>query len=462
MVSSLALILLFFNIVIKTPIQKIISPLKEKKKPNYRGTVEFEFLSKNIEHMLESLHRATQELEQRVVERTMELKVAKEKISEHARGLEKQVAKRTYEITSILRYTPAVVYMKDIKGRYLLVNSRYEALFHVKNELVRGKFDNQILPGKAAGRFHINDQRVLSEKKPLSFEEGIDQDDGTHTYYSVKFPIFGESGEIFGMCGIASDITDTKKVHEQLRRLSGSMINSQEKERAAVARELHDELGQALTALHMDAYWLRERLKKEGFEGADRADAMCSLIDNTIRDVQSLAIRLRPGVLDDLGLVDALEWYTEEYSNRVRIPCVFKYEPLPEIDETLATAAYRITQEALTNVARHADATGAEVNLLVDDGYMDLKVSDNGKGFEVENISEFEELGLVGMRERASLVGGTLKLESAPGEGTEVCFRVKLFTNEGVTFEQRLSTRFDGGAGVTDSSPAGIDMGNPG
>lgn len=355
------------------------------------------------------------------------LRIAKEELSLYTEELEKQVAKRTSEITSILKYTPAVVYMKDADGKYLLVNSRFEELFHVNNEDVRGKSDADLLSPDVAEQFRVNDEKVLLEGRSLHFEEQISQNDGVHTYLSVKFPIYADSGTLWGICGIATDITDVKKAHEQLRRLSGSIMANQEKERAAIARELHDELGQVLTALRMDAVWLQERLKKEGLQGADRAAAMCSLIDSTIEDVRSLAIRLRPGVLDDLGLVDALEWYTSEFERRAQIPCVFTYKDIPVIDETLATAAYRIAQEALTNVARHARATSVEVNLKMETGHLVLTVSDDGHGFKEHLISENEELGLAGMRERAALVGGTVTVRSNLGKGTRVCFRVRLY-----------------------------------
>lgn len=357
------------------------------------------------------------------------LRIAKEELSLYTKELEKQVAKRTSEVTSILKYTPAVVYMKDAQGRYLLVNSRYEELFHVKNEDARGKSDADLLPAEVARQFRINDERVLSEGTSLHVEEQISQRDGVHTYLSVKFPIYGEAGIIRGVCGIASDITAVKKAHEQLRRLSGSIMANQEKERAAIARELHDELGQVLTALRMDAVWLQEQLEKKGISGVDRAAAMCSLIDGTIENVRSLAIRLRPGVLDDLGLVDALEWYTSEFERRAQIPCVFSYSAIPVMDETLATAAYRIAQEAMTNVARHARANRAKVNLKMDRDDLVLTVSDDGQGFTTQAMSQSEALGLAGMRERAALVGGTLTVDSNPGKGVQVCFRARLYAS---------------------------------
>jgi PAS domain S-box-containing protein len=361
------------------------------------------------------------------------LRAAKEALSRYSRELEKQVAERTSEISSILRNTPAVVYMKDPGGRYLLVNSRFEELFGIKNEAVRGQIDTVVLPAGVAEQFRRHDEYVLAGGASLHVEEQIEQEDGRHTYLSVKFPIYSESGEILGVCGIASDITPVKKAQEQLRRLSGSIMANQEKERAAIARELHDELGQVLTALRMDAVWLQERFKVGDAKGAGRAEAMCALIDTTIEEVRGLAIRLRPGALDDLGLVDALEWYTTEFERRAGVPCIFSGDTLPVIEDTLATAAYRITQEALTNVARHAEATSASVSIRLEDELLCLTISDDGRGFEPSAISDNDELGLAGMRERASLVGGTLTVDSQPQHGTRVCLRVHLNVRPGLS-----------------------------
>jgi PAS domain S-box-containing protein len=221
----------------------------------------------------------------------------------------------------------------------------------------------------------------------------------------------------------------TKKITsilDQLRRLSGSVMANQEKERSAIARELHDELGQVLTALRMDSVWLGNRLKETDTKAYQRVLTMCDLIDQTIEEVRGMAIRLRPGVLDDLGLVDALEWYTSDFEKRTGMTCLFEYHHVPDINDTVATAAYRITQEALTNVARHANASRAEVTLAGKDSMLTLETVDDGNGFNAHNLIETEALGLAGMRERAVLVGGELEIQSHPGKGTRVNFKVPI------------------------------------
>ncbi len=352
------------------------------------------------------------------------LKIAKEKLSRYSKDLERQVSKRTREITNILKYTPAVVYIKDKDGQYRLINSRYEELFNIKSENIQGKTDYDIFPSEAADQFRKNDLRVLAEKTSHQLEEQVPQQDGIHTYLSVKFPLYDGSGETNGVCGISMDITAVKKAQEQLRRFSASIMESQEKERTAIARELHDELGQLLTALRMDLVWMRERLKNTDSKGSERAQTMCHLIDETIDEVRSLSIRLRPGLLDTLGLVDALEWIANDFEKRTGTACIFEHHQVPRLNETLATAAYRIGQEALTNVARHAQASHVELTIKIRNGKLLLSVTDNGRGFDTGILSETKALGVAGMRERAGLVGGELEVQSNPGTGTAVYFRV--------------------------------------
>jgi len=354
------------------------------------------------------------------------LQQAKEELRRYSKDLERLVGKQTREITSILEFTPAVVYIKDKEGRYTLVNTRYEELFGVSRAQVRGKTDDEILSRPMADQFRSSDLRVLNENQSCQVEEQILQADGPHTYLSVKFPIYDESGNISGVCGIMNDITAVKKAQHQLRRLSGSIMANQEKERTAIARELHDELGQVLTALRMDSVWMHDRLKKTDPPASERALTMCKLIDKNIEDVRGMVFRLRPGVLDDLGLVDALDWYTTDFERRTEITCVFDFDNVPPINETIATAAYRITQEALTNIARHANASRVDVSLRTQNSTLTLAVVDNGKGFKASELSESDGLGVAGMRERAGLVGGVLEVLSTPHQGTRVHFNVPI------------------------------------
>lgn len=354
-----------------------------------------------------------------------ELGAAKEELSQYSKNLERQVEGRTREIKGILKNTPNVVYIKDREGRYTLINSRFEELFGLKNADVYGKRDEAIFPKEVAERLKTNDHLVLAGNYTSKIEESIPQDDGMHTHLSIKFPLYDENRTVYGLCGISTDITALKRAQDQLRRLSGRIMDSQEKERTAIARELHDELGQILTALRMDAIWIKDHLGKADPRATDRISRICHLIDKTIDDVRGIAIRLRPGVLDDLGLTDALEWFTAEFEKRSGIVCIFNHHNIPFLKNIIATAAYRITQEALTNVARHSFASHVDVGLRTENGTLILNVEDNGVGFNAHCLSD-NCLGIAGMQERAGLVGGHLEIKSRPGKGTKVHFIVPM------------------------------------
>ena len=355
------------------------------------------------------------------------LQMAQEELGRYTRGLEKQVQERTREITSILRYTPDVVSIKDRDGNYTLINACFEKILGRSNEEVIGMSDADIFPGDVARQFRENDLKVLRERRSFQFDEQMPHGDGTiHYYLSVKFPFYGEDGEASGVCEISTDITEVKKAQDQLRRLSGSIMASQEKERAAIARELHDELGQVLTALRMDSVWMSKRLIDLDPQAATRARDMCRLIDKNIEDVRGMAIRLRPGVLDDLGLVAALEWYTTDIERRSEVLCSFEHQVIPPIGDAVATAAYRIAQEALTNAVRHARAASVSVTLEVVGHRLVLVVKDDGQGFDIDAIAESEGIGVAGMQERANLVRGRFRVRSSPGQGTEIRLEVPL------------------------------------
>ncbi|MBF0209846.1 MAG: PAS domain S-box protein [Desulfamplus sp.] len=220
---------------------------------------------------------------------------------------------------------------------------------------------------------------------------------------------------------------ELKRVHDQLRKLSGNIMAAHENERRAVARELHDHLGQVLTALKMDSVWLEKYLEPIDPDAANRASRICSLIDDTIADVRAMAFRLRPGLLDDLGLVDALESLVRDFEKRSDVWFLFRHTPIPEIDDTVATALYRIAQEALTNALKHSKATEISVDLTAelpkdsnDKGCLKLSVEDNGCGFSSVENREYHGLGLTGMRERATLVGGKLEIFSELNIGTKI------------------------------------------
>ncbi len=212
----------------------------------------------------------------------------------------------------------------------------------------------------------------------------------------------------------------------QLRELAARLVSVREEERKHMARELHDELGQSLTALKIDLRTLQRRLPNPADLPA-RLDAMLGLVDGTIAATQRLATELRPGILDDLGLVPAIQWQVEEFGRRTGVPATLRIDGAPvPLDDRIATAAFRVLQESLTNIARHARASTVTVTLQLDAGGLALAVHDDGVGIAAARRDDPHALGLLGMRERAMRWGGQFTIEPRDGGGTTVRLRVPL------------------------------------
>jgi two-component system sensor histidine kinase UhpB len=217
-----------------------------------------------------------------------------------------------------------------------------------------------------------------------------------------------------------------RRSHEQLRALTGHLQFVREEERTRIAREVHDELGQALTGLKIDLSWLAGKLP--GARGLQtKMKSMSAQIDATIHTVRRIATELRPGVLDSLGLAAAIEWQAAEFQERTGIRCEMKIDVTEKIwERNFSTACFRIFQETLTNIIRHANATCVEVRLAQDDHELVLTVSDNGRGITETEIAHPRSIGLAGMKERATQVGGEVSFSGQPGQGTVVTLRVPL------------------------------------
>ena len=256
-------------------------------------------------------------------------------------------------------------------------------------------------------------------------------------YIRTEIPII-ENGMLVRAWGITRDVTELKQAEEErerslehLRALAGQLQNSREEERKRVAREIHDQLGQALTAIKIDFSSLLCELPVGANQPTRRTASILKLVDESIQTVRRISTELRPGILDDLGLVAALEWAGEDFQARTGTTCRLD---LPQgniaVSPEQATAIFRIFQETLTNVARHADAAGVEVRLSKEDSDLTLEVHDNGKGIPEDRLSNGESLGILGMRERALLLGGEVTISGTGGNGTTVRVRIPVASSE--------------------------------
>ena len=212
---------------------------------------------------------------------------------------------------------------------------------------------------------------------------------------------------------------------EQLQQLTAGLLMAREEERTSIAREIHDVLGQTLTALKMDVAWIRSRSPDAVPAVVQKMAAMTGLIDETIVTVRRIATSLRPAVLDDLGLAAAVEWQSQEFEHRTGIRCALRTSiDEEELDPLLSTALFRIVQESLTNVARHSRASLVSVTLEHSSTDLLLEIRDDGIGISATDAANTRSIGLTGMRERAQLVGGGLSISGAAGAGTTVRVRV--------------------------------------
>jgi two-component system, NarL family, sensor histidine kinase UhpB len=253
--------------------------------------------------------------------------------------------------------------------------------------------------------------------------------DGSTMWVEGDYMCFYDAtGRITGHFGIQRDVTDRtlaaqelERSRAELRALAARLQTTREEERTRIAREIHDELGQALTALKLDLAWLETKEPRRN-SGAFRLTDLSTTtrIDETMEVVRRIASELRPSVLDQLGLEAAIEYQVQETARRTGIAVTLQAEEFPKLPDEVASHAFRIIQEALTNVTRHSKATRVDVAVRRVGGAITLAVEDNGIGFQPQSLSGLRSLGLVGMRERALACGGTLTIRGTPGVGTAI------------------------------------------
>jgi signal transduction histidine kinase len=217
---------------------------------------------------------------------------------------------------------------------------------------------------------------------------------------------------------ILRDVTERVRAQEERIAFAAAVNVAREEEKTRVARELHDELAQSMTALKMDTIWVLENIPAPTAAVTAKLTEMLAMVDGMVASTRRIAADLRPLMLDDLGLVPAIEWLAQNFGRRTGVDCVLKIEEDVELHEPYATAVFRIVQESLANVAKHAAASKVEVRIERLPGAVVLQVRDDGRGFVPDAPRKPYSLGLMGLRERTELLNGTIRIESRPGRGT--------------------------------------------
>jgi signal transduction histidine kinase len=247
--------------------------------------------------------------------------------------------------------------------------------------------------------------------------------------------VYDEKGRITGHLGIQRDITDRHRAaaevaqsREELRALAARLESVREEERTRIARELHDELGQALTGLKLDLAWMDRRLSRHAQpEVVDRCASILGRLDDVMIAVRRIITELRPSVLDQLGLADAIEWQAQDFASRTGLELELDLQCFGTSPSgPIASAVFRMLQEALTNIAKHARASRVRVALSIEGEMLSLDVTDDGRGISRDEMRGTHSLGLLGLRERAIALGGSVNVFSEGASGTTVSLRLPL------------------------------------
>ncbi|HZX31801.1 MAG TPA: response regulator [Rhodocyclaceae bacterium] len=376
-----------------------------------------------------AFHELQRRLEHRVRERSANLAAANQR-------LEKEIAERRQaeeRFRTMLEAVPDAIVIVDDGGRIVLVNSQSEKLFGYGRDELSGQPLDILIPERF--RALHRDQVGTWVAAPRPRFAGRHQDlfglrrDGSEFPAEISLnPLVTDDNYL--VISAIRDVSARKEAERELlesrqllRNLTTHREAVREEERKTIARELHDELGSSLTALKVDISLMKMEIG-DNIGALKRLGNMRELVEHTIGIVRQVSTSLRPSVLN-LGLVPALEWLVQDFRRRTELACSLRADAEVTMDDAQATAVFRIVQESLTNVLRHADARRVDVVLNCCERGMELTVRDDGRGFDPSSVGG-ESFGLLNIRERATILGGEATVESEPGEGTRVSIRIPL------------------------------------
>lgn len=387
------------------------------------GTYEDITLQKQAE---EALYRAHMQLEERVQDRTKELR----KEIEIRREAEKALRESQATLQKIIETMPVGIWIADRTGHIIAANPEAQRIWggaggdgqvlYSMHKARQGRAGRQIatvdaLLAQAAGQGQGIREEVID----------IEAFDGARKKVLMSaYPLLDETQQLIGAIALNQDISDRVQREEELRQLSTHLQTVREDERTRIAREIHDELGGVLAAVKFDLS-TPIRSGDTGYDGLSRRNQdIVRLVDNAIVALRRIMSDLRPSVLDDLGLWAALEWQAQEFESRMGIPTTFKLKGEEvHLEPNRATALFRMTQESLTNVAKHAQATRVAITATTKDHKIIIHIRDNGRGICKADLARAKSFGIKGMNERARAFSGTVRINGRPGEGTTVCIK---------------------------------------
>jgi PAS domain S-box-containing protein len=388
----------------------------------------------------EVLRRAHGELEHRVAERTAELTRMNERLQAEIierKKVETTLRERESLTSAFLDNSATFAWMKDAEGRHVYLSPSFERRFGVRFNDSMGKTDFELWPRKVAEQFRENDLAVLRQGSVIEVVEEANNSDGSRSWWlSHKFPYQDESGNRY-VGGLAVDITERKQAEEVLRQkqlelrnsqaqlqdLTSKLLTAQDSERQRIARDLHDDFSQRLAALVLDVAALQRQPPLLPEVIGKALEPVREELTQLSDDLHNLAYRLHQPLLRHAGLQATIEDYIHKAIERTGLRITLKTKDFPgAIPLDWSLCLFRVLQESLQNVAKHAKATEVLVRLSGSSKGVGLSVIDNGKGFDANDKSGHQKgLGLISMQERLRLMNGFLNIHSRPADGTKVC-----------------------------------------
>ena len=382
-----------------------------------------------------ALTQARDQLELRVLERTRELGEANAELQQEIAVRERRRAEDALStsdnmLRGIFEYAPDTIIVIDRQGRIERVNAQIQTMFGYRGDELLGRPVEILLPERFRRRHAKHRIDFLADPHLRPMGAGLElfgrrRDGGEFPVEIMLSPVDAAGGSI--VIAVIRDITRRRRSDAALREsadrlkvLSRRLIEVQEAERRSLALELHDEIGQILTGLKLTLEMSARRPVREMRRHLTQAQ---TLVNELMARARKMSLDLRPATLDHLGLLSALLWHIKQYGAQTQVRVEFKHSGLEgrRFPTEIETAAYRIVQEALTNVARHAETLEATVRVWADGHGLGLQIEDRGRGFDMEAaLAADNTSGLAGMRERANLLGGSFLIESSPGAGTRL------------------------------------------
>jgi two-component system sensor histidine kinase UhpB len=393
-------------------------------------------------------YQIKEELDEKILTKTILYSIERNRILENLRKDNEQYIamskaepglKQNGEITRhIISSALEAIICIDIYGKITVWSPQAEKIFGWNQSEIFGKpLAETIIPPEYRERHEKEMKHYLAtgEGPILNKMIEITAMDRADQHFPVEMSIvpMTEGGNKF-FCALIRDIAERKKAERELeesykaiRKLTEHLQNIREEEKAQMAREIHDELGQQLAVLKMDISWINKKIGIQDESVKTRMKNLLVMLDETVKSVRRISSELRPGLLDDLGLIAAIEWQLTEFKKRFEIKTHFKPDHTEiKLPESMKTALFRIFQESLVNVARHSKAKKVIVSLSRQNGLIVLSVVDNGVGFDKQNTIGKKALGILSMQERISMIGGTYEISGEPGKGTRVVVTIPL------------------------------------